>query len=55
MTLKDCKTLEKLSHKDVIIPGYVAVLSGKLEEESGWKVKVGPREASGITAFLKSL
>ena len=55
------KTLEKLGvkdkvvHKDVIIPGYVAVLSGKLEEESGWKVTVGPREASGIPAFLKNL
>ncbi|MDD5428988.1 MAG: acetyl-CoA decarbonylase/synthase complex subunit gamma, partial [Candidatus Omnitrophica bacterium] len=34
-----------VSHKKVIIPGYVSVLSGKLEEVSGWKVSVGPREA----------
>lgn len=54
-TLKNCKILEKLSHKNVIIPGYVAVLSGKLEEAAGWKVAVGPREASGISSFLKSL
>ena len=46
---------EKVSHNNIIIPGYVAVLSGKLEEESGWKVTVGPREASGIPAFLRSL
>lgn len=54
------KTLEKLdvknkvNHRNVIIPGYVAVLSGKLEEESGWKVTVGPREASGIPSFLRN-
>jgi acetyl-CoA decarbonylase/synthase complex subunit gamma len=46
---------DKVSHQEIIIPGYVAVLSGKLEEESGWKVKVGPKEASGIPSFLKSL
>jgi acetyl-CoA decarbonylase/synthase complex subunit gamma len=54
-TLESCAIKERLSHNNLIIPGYVAVLSGKLEEESGWKVTVGPREASGIPAFLKSL
>lgn len=54
-TLDECSIKEKVSHRKVIIPGYVAVLSGKLEEESGWKVRVGPKEASGIPAFLKSL
>lgn len=54
-TLEKCGIKEKVSHKQVIIPGYVSVLSGKLEEESGWKVTVGPREASGIPAFLRNL
>ncbi len=45
---------EKVNHREVILPGYVAVLSGKLEEKSGWKVVVGPREAAGIPAFAKS-
>jgi len=45
----------KLNHKKIIIPGYVAVLSGKLEDESGWQVVVGPKEASGIPKFLKQL
>ena len=45
---------EKVNHREVILPGYVAVLSGKLEEKSGWKVIVGPREAAGIPAFAKS-
>jgi acetyl-CoA decarbonylase/synthase complex subunit gamma len=42
-----------VSHRNVIIPGYVSVLSGRLAEESGWKVSVGPREASGIPNYLK--
>ena len=54
-SLEDCKIKEKVSHKELIIPGYVAVLSGKLEEASGWKVRVGPREASGLPSFLKAL
>ncbi len=46
---------EKVSHKKLIIPGYVSVLSGKLQDESGWEVVVGPKEASGLPTFLKSL
>lgn len=52
--LNECGIKDKVSHREIIIPGYVAVLSAKLEEESGWKVKVGPKEASGIPSFLKS-
>ena len=54
-TLNECGIKDKVSHGEIVIPGYVAVLSGKLEEASGWKVKVGPKEASGIPSFLKSL
>lgn len=46
---------DKVSHRNLIIPGYVAVISGKLQEKSGWKVIVGPRESSGIVPFAKSL
>ncbi|MDH7480565.1 MAG: acetyl-CoA decarbonylase/synthase complex subunit gamma [Armatimonadota bacterium] len=45
----------KVSHRKVIIPGYVSVMSGKLEDESGWKVLVGPRESSGIPKYLKTM
>ncbi len=44
-----------VKHKQIIIPGYVAVMSGDLEEQSGWKVIVGPKEAAGIPSFLKNL
>ncbi len=46
---------ETVSHQRLIIPGYVAVMSGDLEEQSGWQVAVGPKEASGIPSFLKNL
>lgn len=44
---------EKVKHRKIVLPGHVAVLKGALEEESGWEVIVGPREASGITKFSK--
>ena len=46
---------EKVSHTRLVIPGYVAVMSGDLEEKSGWQVVVGPKEAAGIPSFLKNL
>lgn len=46
---------EMVSHKRLIIPGYVAVLSGELQDESGLEIIVGPKEAAGIPSFLKNL
>ena len=46
---------DTVSHNRLIIPGYVAVMSGDLEEKSGWQVVVGPKEAAGIPSFLKNL
>lgn len=51
--LQDSGIADKVSHRKVIIPGGVAVLSGKLNELSGWEVLVGPRESAGIPSFLK--
>lgn len=44
-----------VNHKNLIIPGYVAVISGDLAEQSGFEIIVGPKEAAGIPAFLKNL
>jgi acetyl-CoA decarbonylase/synthase complex subunit gamma len=46
----------KVKHRKLVLPGHVAVLSGKLEDELGqeWKVVVGPRESSGIPSFLRT-
>jgi acetyl-CoA decarbonylase/synthase complex subunit gamma len=42
----------EVSHKTLIIPGYSAPLSGRIEEATGWKVMVGPRDAAEIGEFL---
>ncbi|MBN2231538.1 MAG: acetyl-CoA decarbonylase/synthase complex subunit gamma [Deltaproteobacteria bacterium] len=46
---------DKVNHKKIIIPGYVAQLSGEFQEELGdeWEVIIGTREASDLPAFLK--
>lgn len=55
---KDVKAFnveDKLSHKKIIIPGHVSVISGELEEElEGWEIMVGPREAVEINNYLKA-
>ena len=46
---------DKVKHRNIIIPGYAAGISGELEESlDGWSVTVGPREASQIPKFLKN-
>ncbi len=53
--IKESGVEDNVKHRELIIPGYVAILSGAIEEKlEGWKVTVGPREANGIPAFLKS-
>lgn len=53
--IKKCGIIDKVKNKKIIIPGYAANISGDLEEELGdWEVKIGPRDASHIPAFLKS-
>ncbi len=46
---------DKVNHKKIIIPGYVAQLSGEFQEElgDGWEVIIGTREAADIPKFLK--
>lgn len=53
-TLVKFRLSEIVDHKNLIIPGYVAMMSGDLEEQSGWRISVGPREASGLPSFLKN-
>ncbi len=46
----------KISHRKIVIPGAVAVISGELEDElPGWDVRVGPREAVDIPMYLKNV
>jgi acetyl-CoA decarbonylase/synthase complex subunit gamma len=44
-----------VKHRKLIIPGYVAVMSGKLEEATNWEVMVGPRECSMLPKYLNEV
>ncbi len=53
--VKKSNIAEKINHKKMIIPGYIAAESGGLEEElEGWEIHIGPREAAHLPAFLKN-
>lgn len=53
--VKKCGIADKINHRKLIIPGYIAVESGGLEEElPGWDILVGPREGAHIPAYLKN-
>ena len=52
--VNDSGMAEKVNHRDLIIPGYLASLKGELEEElPDWKIIIGPREAGHLPVFLK--
>jgi len=50
-----CRVEELVKHRKLIIPGYVAVMSGKLEEATNWEIMVGPRESSMIPKYLQEV
>jgi acetyl-CoA decarbonylase/synthase complex subunit gamma len=46
---------DKVKHHKLIVPGYIAIESGGLEEElPDWEILIGPREGAHIPAYLKS-
>ena len=53
----NAQELEKsVPHKRIIIPGYVAMLSGDLEDKlPGWNIMVGPQESSDIPSYMREV
>jgi acetyl-CoA decarbonylase/synthase complex subunit gamma len=55
---KFCKEIgleDQVKSRKIIIPGYVAQISGELEESMpGWEVIVGPQEAADLESFIKA-
>lgn len=49
------KVKEKCARNEIVIPGMVSRMSGKLTELTGMKVVVGPRESSGLPKTLKTI
>jgi acetyl-CoA decarbonylase/synthase complex subunit gamma len=52
--VKEVGLENQVSTREIVIPGYVAQISGELEENlPGWKVLVGPQDAADIESFVK--
>ena len=52
--VKEVGLEEQISTREIVIPGYVAQISGELEENlPGWKVLVGPQDAADIESFVR--
>jgi acetyl-CoA decarbonylase/synthase complex subunit gamma len=46
---------DKIKHRKLIIPGYIAAEKDALEEEMpGWEIIVAPKDAADVTPFLKA-
>lgn len=52
-SIREFKAGDLVSHRYLIIPGLAARLSGETEEETGWRVLVGPRDSSGIGQMIR--
>jgi acetyl-CoA decarbonylase/synthase, CODH/ACS complex subunit gamma len=53
---KDIDLETQTQNRKIIIPGYVAQISGELEEAMpGWEVVVGPQEAGDLESFIKNV
>lgn len=53
--VKKCGIEERVEHRTLVIPGYVASIRNELESELGdWSVAVGVREAADIPRYLRA-
>lgn len=53
--IKKSGIADKVKHRKLIIPGYLASESGGLEEElPDWEIQVGPREGAHLPGYLKN-
>jgi acetyl-CoA decarbonylase/synthase complex subunit gamma len=54
--IKESGLADKIKSRKLVIPGYVAQISGELEENlPGWEISVGPQEASDLGPYMKML
>lgn len=53
--IESSKLGEKVKNKTLIIPGFAAPLRGAIEEETGWKVVVGPEDSREIGNFIEKI
>ncbi|HVN71717.1 MAG TPA: acetyl-CoA decarbonylase/synthase complex subunit gamma [Desulfomonilia bacterium] len=53
--IKEIGLEAQINTRTIVIPGYVSQISGELEDNlPGWRVMVGPEEASDLEGYIKS-
>jgi len=54
--VKQYEAASKVSHRKLVLPGYVSTLLGEVEDElPDWEILVGPRESVDIPNYLKNV
>ncbi|MEM0214841.1 MAG: acetyl-CoA decarbonylase/synthase complex subunit gamma [Archaeoglobaceae archaeon] len=51
--IQETKVAEKVNHRYLVIPGLAARLQGAIEDETGWKVLVGPIDSGRIKGWME--
>ncbi|MDK2876293.1 MAG: acetyl-CoA decarbonylase/synthase, complex subunit gamma [Archaeoglobaceae archaeon] len=51
--IEETKIAEKVNHRYLVIPGLAARLQGSIEDETGWKVLVGPIDSGRIKGWME--
>jgi len=51
--IEKTKVAEKVKHRYLVIPGLAARLQGAIEDETGWKVLVGPIDSGRIKGWME--
>jgi acetyl-CoA decarbonylase/synthase complex subunit gamma len=51
--IEQTKVAEKVNHRYLVIPGLAARLQGAIEDETGWKVLVGPIDSGRIKGWME--
>jgi acetyl-CoA decarbonylase/synthase complex subunit gamma len=51
--IEQTKIAEKVKHRYLVIPGLAARLQGSIEDETGWKVLVGPIDSGRIKGWME--
>jgi len=51
--IEQTKIAEKVNHRYLVIPGLAARLQGSIEDETGWKVLVGPIDSGRIKGWME--
>jgi acetyl-CoA decarbonylase/synthase complex subunit gamma len=51
--IKEYQVKSLVDHTTLIIPGLAARISGETEDTTGWQIRVGPKDSSGLSKYIR--